>query len=111
MTHVLRYRITAHAAGDIAYDGSAKDYARALNEYEEKLVALRATGSAIVLEDAKPVNVRKKDGPTTTAILSHETLPSGSSPSQQPAQGPDNAGEPLPEFLVAAKRRQAGGEK
>jgi hypothetical protein len=60
MTNVLRYRLTAHDAGDIPYDGSAKDYALALEKYEAKLAALKATGAEILVEDARPVNVRAK---------------------------------------------------
>ncbi len=62
MTNVLRYRLTAHAAGDISYDGTGKDYARALAEYEEKLAALKATGAEILVADARPVNVRAPKG-------------------------------------------------
>lgn len=75
MTHVLRYRITAHTAGDIPYDGTAKDYTRALESYEAKLATLKATGADILVEDAKPVNVRAKASESVATVANPLDIP------------------------------------
>lgn len=59
-TPVLRCRITAHHVIDRPYNGTAQDFTRVLGEHETTVAALKATGADVILEDARPVNVRAK---------------------------------------------------
>lgn len=74
MTTVLRYRITAHTSGDIPYDGSAKDWTRALGEYDKLLASIRATGLSVIVEDARPVAARKPKAPIVGTLPAEDEL-------------------------------------
>lgn len=90
--HILRCRLTAHHVVDRPYDGTTKDFARVLAEHEATVAALRATGASIILEDARPMTVRK----VPTAVVAPAAV-------TEPLVPDDTASLDLPAFLKREK--------